>query len=223
MASSPRNAFEIFYSSGGRTIGEVYIRNVNVSGYTNFLYENDTAITTTGVIFISGVTSLPAVDSVTPITLDITNNLTGRRYVGSSANLSNKATFTVGADAAFDAGVAPTNAGAFFLDAANTSTAGDGNIGASLAFSRVGSGRRGAAITTKQFGTDPWNVGLSFLPSASASTTNEAVAEKMYLKPTGTLLLSGLLTYADNAAALAGGLVTGDLYKTSGGEVRIVV
>lgn len=30
-------------------------------------------------------------------------------------------------------------------------------------------------------------------------------------------------TYADNAAALAGGLVVGDLYHTAAGEVRIVV
>jgi hypothetical protein len=223
MASSPRNAFEIAYSSDGRTIGEVYIRNVNVSGYTNFLYENDTAITTTGVIFISGVTSLPAVDSVTPITLDITFSGTGQRYVGSSANLTNTAPFTVGAVQSFDIGTTPTSLGALFLNASGTSTSGSGNIGASLAFSRAGSNRRGAAIVTKQFGADVWNVGLSFLPSGSASTTNEAVIERMFLKPSGTLLLSDLSTYADNAAALAGDLVAGDLYKTSGGEVRIVV
>ena len=30
-------------------------------------------------------------------------------------------------------------------------------------------------------------------------------------------------TYADNAAALAGGLVAGDVYKTATGELRIVV
>lgn len=30
-------------------------------------------------------------------------------------------------------------------------------------------------------------------------------------------------TFADNAAALAGGLVVNDLYKTATGEVRIVV
>ena len=45
----------------------------------------------------------------------------------------------------------------------------------------------------------------------------------MFLKPTGTLLLSGLSIYADNATAVAGGLVVGDLYKTSTGEIRIVV
>jgi len=218
-----RNAFEILYSSGGRTIGDVYIRNVNVSGYTNFLYENDFALTLTGIIFISGVVSIATVDSVTPITIDVTVKTTGRRYVGSSVNSDPKAPFVVGADAAFDSGVTPASVGAFFLNAGVTSTAGAGNIGAALAFSRAGSGRRGAAIATKQFGANNFSVGLSFLPSASGSTTNEAVAEKMFLKPTGTLLLSDLSIYANNAAALAGGLVVGDLYKTATGEVRIVV
>jgi hypothetical protein len=32
-----------------------------------------------------------------------------------------------------------------------------------------------------------------------------------------------LQTFADNAAAIAGGLVAGDTYKTASGEVRIVV
>jgi hypothetical protein len=223
MVASARNAFEIAYSSGGRTIGDVYIRNVNVSGYTNFLYENDTAITTTGIIFISGVTSLASVDSVTPITVDITSSISGARYVGSSPNIDNSAPITVGAVSAFDAGVTPASKAALFVSAGATSTAGAGNIGASLAFSRAGSGRRGAAIVSKQFGTDNFDVGISFFPSASASAANEGVAEKMFLKPTGTLLLSSLFIYADNAAAVAGGLVVGDLYKTSTGEIRIVV
>ena len=38
-----------------------------------------------------------------------------------------------------------------------------------------------------------------------------------------TLRLTALPIYANNAAALAGGLIAGDIYKTSGGELRIVV
>jgi hypothetical protein len=34
---------------------------------------------------------------------------------------------------------------------------------------------------------------------------------------------TGLATYADDAAAGTGGLVTGDVYKTSTGELRIKV
>jgi hypothetical protein len=38
-----------------------------------------------------------------------------------------------------------------------------------------------------------------------------------------TLRLTALPTYANNAAAVAGGLIAGDVYKTSTGELRIVV
>ncbi len=36
-------------------------------------------------------------------------------------------------------------------------------------------------------------------------------------------LVLSLPTYADNAAALTGGLVAGQLYKTAGGAVNVVV
>ena len=39
----------------------------------------------------------------------------------------------------------------------------------------------------------------------------------------GTLRFQGLPTYADNTAAITGGLVADDVYKTSTGELRIVV
>ena len=39
----------------------------------------------------------------------------------------------------------------------------------------------------------------------------------------GTVRLQGLPTYANNAAAISGGLVADDVYKTSTGELRIVV
>lgn len=38
-----------------------------------------------------------------------------------------------------------------------------------------------------------------------------------------TLRLTALPVYANNAAAIAGGLVVGDIYKTATGELRIVV
>ncbi len=40
---------------------------------------------------------------------------------------------------------------------------------------------------------------------------------------TSTFRLTGLSTFADNAAALGGGLVVNDVYKTATGELRIVV
>ncbi len=38
-----------------------------------------------------------------------------------------------------------------------------------------------------------------------------------------TLNLTDLPTYADNAAAVAGGLADNDVYKTATGELRIVI
>ena len=38
-----------------------------------------------------------------------------------------------------------------------------------------------------------------------------------------TLRLTALPEYADNTAAVSGGLIAGDVYKTSTGELRIVV
>jgi len=38
-----------------------------------------------------------------------------------------------------------------------------------------------------------------------------------------TLRLKAIPVYANNAAAAAGGLIAGDVYKTSTGELRIVV
>lgn len=46
-------------------------------------------------------------------------------------------------------------------------------------------------------------------------------AENMRLKADGTLNLSNLSTYADDAAAGTGGLVVNDVYKTATGELRI--
>jgi hypothetical protein len=43
------------------------------------------------------------------------------------------------------------------------------------------------------------------------------------LHVTGIVRLSALNTYANNAAAISGGLVADDVYKTSTGELRIVV
>tara|TARA_R110000851_G_scaffold141324_2_gene279226 strand:- start:55463 stop:55705 length:243 start_codon:yes stop_codon:yes gene_type:complete len=38
-----------------------------------------------------------------------------------------------------------------------------------------------------------------------------------------TVSLSNLPTYADNSAAISGGLSAGNLYKTAGGDIKIVV
>lgn len=56
--------------------------------------------------------------------------------------------------------------------------------------------------------------------SRSGAGTNTMTAD---LDLNGNNILNALATYADNAAAVAGGLAVGTMYKTSTGEVRVVV
>ena len=58
--------------------------------------------------------------------------------------------------------------------------------------------------------------GTEAIPVVQGGTTKQATVSQV-----AGFSLAG--TYADNAAALTGGLVAGQFYKTAGGEVRIVV
>ena len=56
------------------------------------------------------------------------------------------------------------------------------------------------------------------------STTSDGAnspTERMRIKSTGTINFSSVATYADNTAALAGGLVAGDVYRKSDGTLMI--
>jgi len=56
------------------------------------------------------------------------------------------------------------------------------------------------------------------------STTADGAAsptERMRIKSNGTINFSNVATYADNTAALAGGLVAGDVYRKSDGTLMI--
>ena len=57
----------------------------------------------------------------------------------------------------------------------------------------------------------------------AVDVTSGVGIERFSIKPSGAMALPTLPTYANNAAALAGGLVVHDVYKTSTGELRIVV
>jgi hypothetical protein len=53
--------------------------------------------------------------------------------------------------------------------------------------------------------------------------TSSSRSNTFSARASGTLEAKNLATYASNAAALAGGLIVGQIYKTSTGELRIVV
>ena len=56
-----------------------------------------------------------------------------------------------------------------------------------------------------------WNFGIG------------TISPQRKLHVNGTIRLEGLPTYSGNSTAIAGGLSTNDVYKTSTGELRIVV
>ena len=64
-----------------------------------------------------------------------------------------------------------------------------------------------------------WNSNVLEIGSEGAGTGSEQPVRIT----AATLKLPNLPTYADNAAALAGSLVSGDVYKTATGELRITV
>ncbi len=84
----------------------------------------------------------------------------------------------------------------------------NGDYAASLVFSTRATS---SSTSEKMRITSTGNVGIG---------TNDP-KKKLHLN--GTIRFQGLPTYSDNIAALAGGLLTDDVYKTSSGELRIVV
>ena len=79
----------------------------------------------------------------------------------------------------------------------------------------------GARIQCEVDGTP----GANDLPSRLVfSTTADGASsptERMRIKSNGTINFSNVATYADNTAALAGGLVAGDVYRKSDGTLMI--
>lgn len=65
---------------------------------------------------------------------------------------------------------------------------------------------------------------ISFKTAAAGSTgtTDRTPATRMTVKGSGIINIATISTYANNAAALSGGLVAGDLYMTATGVVMIV-
>ena len=69
----------------------------------------------------------------------------------------------------------------------------------------------------------PGTIVFSTSTATSSGTTVQNFSTRMTLKSSGVLNLNATPTYADNTAAIAGGLVVNDVYKTATGELRIVV
>lgn len=222
--NSATSAFEINYSAAGRTIGNVFFKNIDVTGFVNRLLSTNSPVTFSGVIALQGritgsVNVLTDAAQNTNYQFDISFN--ERRFIGSSG-----ATIPFYGMTLLSYQFNPASGLSYFGDyqaLAISATPSIGGYGGSYTFSRLGSTRRAAAIAAKQITTDDKEVGLAFFVQDNSTTANEAVQEKMVLKHNGVLQLNSLPTYANNADALTGGLDVGDMYKTAPGELRIVI
>ena len=225
MQNTARAAYGFAYEDGARTLGNITIENSFVTGFSNFLATAGAANIYSGPIFIRArslsTDAAGGVENVTDTTLFQLDYTRGpSSYKGSAYNYSNSAENTYSQTQFVNsATVTSVEKAAMFLRS-NVTPAAD-TYGAGLSFSRLESDRRGAAVVAKQTGANAFNMGLSFLCAANSAAT-DLVFERMVLKHNNTMWVD-LQTFADNAAAIAGGLVAGDTYKTASGEVRIVV
>jgi len=226
MQNTARAAYGFTYEDGARTIGNIVIENSFVTGFSNFLVTVGAANIYSGPIFIRArslsTDPVGGVEDVTDTDLFQVNWTRGPwQYQGKAFGLTQSAQNTFQAGQFVNAITVNQNGkGVLFFRSSVAAPAKD-VYGAGMAFSRLNSDRRGAAVVAKQTGNDAFNMGLAFLCAAN-STATDLLFERMVLKHNITLWVA-LQTFADNAAALAGGLVAGDTYKTATGEVRIVV
>lgn len=101
----------------------------------------------------------------------------------------------------------------------NDSSTANSTVGIDLQTDEGEGNRTRARIVS---GADGSNAGyLSLCTRKDINGLNASIDEKMRVKNDGTINFSNVSTYADDTAAGTGGLVAGDVYKTSAGELRI--
>lgn len=219
-----RALIDFDYGGVGRTVENVVIDNVNAVGYTNFLVTMDGGCNINGVIKISATVPTTLVIPLTesPVNdsryiLDI--NYGGKKYIGRGDLALFTGVFNTEAGGTLDLGGTPSNFGGIVSQNIGASS-GNGAYGGSFICGRAGSGRRAAGIASKQIGANTYQQGLAILVQNAGATGTDILTEACLFKPSGILNLPLLPTYANEAAALAGGLVAGDFYKTATGELR---
>lgn len=114
------------------------------------------------------------------------------------------------------------NSGAIITIARGNNPAAAGNGLGTLSFRQGTTEEIGAEITAESDAS--WTASSSlptrivFSTVASGSTT---LTERIRIKSDGTLNISNLAVYADNASAVAGGLAAGDVYRNATGVLRV--
>lgn len=226
MQNGARAAFGFSYYDGTREIGNITIENSFVTGFSHFLCTVDASNIYSGPIVINSrsLSTDPTggVENVTnTILFQLIYTQGTSSYKGSAYNYFNAGAENILAQTQFVNGAVVTSDQKAALFLKSNITAANNTYGASLGFSRLESARRGAAVVAKQTGADIYNMGLAFLCSANSEATDN-IFERMVIKHNETVWFN-FQTFADNAAAISGGLIAGDTYQTATGELRIVV
>lgn len=209
MDSGARSAYDINYANG---LSEFYIYNSYVTGYSNFLANSLGAVITGDVLISARVDSTdpsPSIENVIDtdfLLLDVNQGLNA--YRGRAVNIDMTSKQCYSDVSSFDPSGSATTKGTVFINS-NKVAPSLGAYGGSFAFSRLGSNRRGAAISSKQITADSKEVGLAFFVGDPSTTGTELLNERMVLKHNGVLQLVALPTSA-------AGLTAGDLWNNSG-------
>tara|TARA_R100001463_G_scaffold4815_1_gene17221 strand:+ start:545 stop:997 length:453 start_codon:yes stop_codon:yes gene_type:complete len=136
----------------------------------------------------------------------LTDKLVGTNTAGTPANAT-KNFLVSDLLSLFQGGITLQNV----LDAGNTATQ---SITLTGAITQTGDfGITGNITQTGNFGL----TGIFTLEAAGSMILNGG------FRAASTVILTGLSTFADNAAAVSGGLAVNTVYKTATGELRIVV
>tara|TARA_S200002703_G_scaffold102303_1_gene88603 strand:+ start:7920 stop:10238 length:2319 start_codon:yes stop_codon:yes gene_type:complete len=104
--------------------------------------------------------------------------------------------------------VSGTSRGTLFLQLGSGGSTGNGQLAASIGFSRINTGRRGALIAGKQTTNDPDQLGLAFFTRSATNTASDAVAERVVIDHAGTLIVNNLSGSGNRA-----------VYSTSNGSL----
>ena len=134
--------------------------------------------------------------------------------VGIGTNNPDRKFHVNNSDSPAELNLSRTTAGNF---AANTDL-GLLNFGGSEADGTDYQAARVKVVTDEAWGSTAQGTAMAFMVNSTGTTT---ATETLRLKSSGTLNANQLSTFADDTAAGSGGLVAGDIYKTSTGELRI--
>lgn len=206
VAATARNAISAYYQDG-RTINNLRILDVSVSGYSVAAVGMENVSITNSTINVDLVPSAVQVP-FEKVPAGVTTRVTaaGKLYAGPAATAYIRGTVTT--DSLKMVTSSSTDHSGVYISSMSITSA-TGSVGGWIGFSRLGSSRRAAGIAVVQTGTANTNNGLALYTQNNSTTSSEAVQLTMLLKHNGTVNLPQLPTVAT-------GLVAGDIWNDAG-------